>query len=114
MLLDPQQIKLVFSNLADNSIYFIKENGKITVTTKIIKDTLLIEWIDTGPGIPKEALNKIFEIAYTTRIDGFGLGLFHTKAIVEEYGGNISVDSRHQNGTKFIIKLPIIGKDKGR
>ncbi len=107
LYIDPKQMKMAFSNLADNSVFYMKNGGKIKIFIYRKKNTLFIEWSDTGIGIPNKIINKIFEIGYTTKADGFGLGLFHTRAIIEEYGGNISVDSDYKKGAKFLIRLPI-------
>ena len=107
LYVDPRYLKIALSNLADNSIFFTEENGTIKLSVYKKEETLFIEWSDTGLGIPKEAINKIFKIGYTTRLNGFGLGLFHAKTIIEEYGGNIYVDDKYKNGAKFIIRLPI-------
>src|SRR4030067_1085103 len=62
---------------------------------------------DTGCGIPRENLNHIFNPFFTTREEGTGLGLAITKRIIEDHGGNISVESRQGEGTKFRIRLPL-------
>ena len=62
---------------------------------------------DTGCGIPEERLNHIFNPFFTTREEGTGLGLAITKRIIEAHGGNISVESRQGEGTKFRIRLPL-------
>jgi len=58
-------------------------------------------------GIPEERLNHIFNPFFTTREEGTGLGLAITKRIIEAHGGNISVESRQGEGTKFRIRLPL-------
>jgi signal transduction histidine kinase len=63
---------------------------------------------DTGIGIPKNNLSKIFNPFFSTRSDGTGLGLSITKNIVEQHGGRIEVESQVHVGTKFTITLPII------
>jgi signal transduction histidine kinase len=62
---------------------------------------------DTGVGIPKDNLSKIFNPFFSTRPDGTGLGLSITKNIVEQHGGTIEVESTVDVGTKFIITLPV-------
>lgn len=107
LFIDQKQIKIVFSNLADNSVYFMENGGTIGITVYKEMDTIFIEWTDTGPGISINEIEKIFEFAFTTKISGFGLGLFHSRAMIEDSGGSISVDGNFRNGAKFIIRLPI-------
>ena len=63
---------------------------------------------DTGPGIPKEELKKLFIPFFTTKDNGTGLGLAISQRIVEAHNGNISVKSKKGKGTTFIISLPIL------
>lgn len=110
--IDPEQINIVFSNMADNSISFMKKGGVIKITIYKKKNTLFIEWSDSGSGIPCEIVKQIFDIGFTTRADGFGLGLFHTKTIIEDYGGSITLDQEYRCGAKFIIRLPMLSERK--
>ena len=66
-----------------------------------------LEVIDTGPGLPPEDLDKIFDVHYSTKTGGSGLGLPTTRRIVREHGGNIRVESEPGKGTRFIIHLPV-------
>lgn len=61
---------------------------------------------DTGVGIPRENLGKIFNPFFSTRLDGTGLGLSITRNMIEQHGGRIEVESKVNVGTKFIITLP--------
>ena len=63
---------------------------------------------DTGPGIPEELVDKLFNPFFTTRAEAVGLGLFVTKQIVHRYGGSIRVASRVGEGSLFIIQLPYL------
>jgi signal transduction histidine kinase len=78
-----------------------KDDGKEAREVQIIFE-------DTGTGIPRENLPKIFNPFFSTRPDGTGLGLAITKNIVEQNGGKIEVKSEVNVGTKFIITLPAI------
>jgi len=62
--------------------------------------------IDTGPGIPPEVQAHLFEPFYTTKKEGFGLGLFIVQKVVEGHGGHIEVKSRAGQGTVFKIFIP--------
>jgi signal transduction histidine kinase len=66
-------------------------------------DKVVIEVEDSGPGIPEELLPRVFDLVFTTKQQGTGLGLYSCKASVGEHGGAISV---HNDSTRFIIELP--------
>ena len=63
--------------------------------------------VDTGCGIPRETVDKIFDPLFTTRAKGIGLGLAVCKAIIDRHEGNIEVESQVGKGTTFIIRLPL-------
>lgn len=71
---------------------------------------LNIEVSDTGVGMPKENLDNVFELYFSTKKKGVGLGLYLTKRIVERHNGNVSIKSQEGKGTTLSINLPI-GKD---
>ena len=66
---------------------------------------LLITVKDNGPGIPKNIMDKIFEKGFSTKGEGRGVGLFHTKQLIESLGGSISVESMEGMGTKFTVSV---------
>ncbi len=103
---DPIQIKMVFVNLAQNSIDAMPEGGRISLSISKSKKNLLLKWTDSGGGISLNDAQKIFDIFWTTKDNGSGLGLFHVKAIIEEHGGSISLDLIYKKGARFIIILP--------
>lgn len=76
---------------------------------RVSGEAVVIEFSDTGPGIPPEDLPKIFEPFYTTRIRGTGLGLAVSYGIIEQHHGELAVRSAVGQGTTFRIKLPVAG-----
>jgi PAS domain S-box-containing protein len=105
--IDPIQIKLVLWNLARNSIEAMPEGGKISISISKFQENILIEWTDSGTGIPPGNAQKIFEVFWTSKDKGYGLGLFHAKAIIEEHHGSIALDTNNTGGARFLIKLPL-------
>jgi PAS domain S-box-containing protein len=108
------QIQQVFLNILLNAVDAIsekkeKKNEKITVTSQADSDWLTITFVDTGPGIKEENINKIFEPFFTTKKEGkgTGLGLWVSYGIVKSFQGDIKVKSKINEGTTFVIKLPI-------
>jgi len=109
---DPFHIEQVFINLIDNAIKYT-EHGEVTITLRQEKDTLIIEITDTGIGIPREHLPRIFERFYVVdksrskTLGGTGLGLSIVKHIILSHNGTIHVDSIVGKGTTFTITLPL-------
>ena len=97
------KLVVVFSNLVENSIEAMKNNGVINIFAREGTDFVMIDLKDSGPGFPPESLKKIFSSLFTTKSGGNGLGLKVTKTIIETHGGTISV---RNNPTTFSIKLP--------
>jgi PAS domain S-box-containing protein len=101
-LADKKLFSIALNNLILNGIQAIDGKGILDVTVEE-KDSVIIQVKDSGKGIPKENLNKIFEPLFTTKMQGTGLGLSSVKSIVESHGGIISVTSPP---TIFTITLP--------
>ena len=103
------QLNQVFMNLLVNAAQAIEEQGQIDIATHSADGAIVIEIADTGCGIPADHLNRIFEPFFTTKAvgKGTGLGLSIVYDIVEKHGGEIAVESRPGNGTRFTIRLPI-------
>jgi len=97
------KLVVVFSNLVENSIEAMKNNGVINIFAREGTDYIMIDLKDSGPGFPPESLKKVFSSLFTTKSDGNGLGLKVVKTIIETHGGTISV---RNNPTTFSIKLP--------
>jgi PAS domain S-box-containing protein len=104
------QLKQVFMNIIVNAAEAIHGSGTLTITTSPTPDRkfVLVEFTDTGEGIPAENLSRIFDPFFTTKDvgKGTGLGLATSYGIVEEHGGKIRVKSKVGEGTTFTIELP--------
>jgi len=109
---DPQGLEGVFVNLLSNAIKYTPNGGKITVSIGLEGDYLRVSVSDTGVGIPKEDLPKIFDKFYrvrtreTRQVIGTGLGLAIVKGIVEAHLGKIEVESEVGKGSTFTVYLP--------
>ena len=102
------QLRQVFLNMISNARDAMPEGGTLTVTTDSLMENISIKISDTGIGIPKENLGKIFEAFYTTKDDvkGVGLGLSVCFGFIKDHGGDIEVESEPGVGTVFTIILP--------
>jgi len=109
---DEYMITTVLRNLMYNAIKFTKQGGKITVGAKEHKDHIKIEVTDTGIGIPKQDIEKLFQpdvyfkTSGTAKESGTGLGLMLCKDFIEKNGGKIKVTSTEGKGSKFCITIP--------
>jgi signal transduction histidine kinase len=110
VLADRHRIMQVLSNLIGNSLKFTPAGGVVSLSAEQKDDHVLVTLADSGPGIPKEHLGKIFSRYWqekrTERL-GAGLGLPIAKGIVEAHGGEIWVESEQGKGTKFFFTLPL-------
>jgi len=107
--LDYEQMEQALLNVAINAVQAMKSGGTLSFSTTYNPAEKLVEAdiSDTGPGIPSESLEDIFEPFYTTKPKGTGLGLSITSTIIESHKGFIEVKTVPGEGTQFTIKLPI-------
>jgi len=106
---DPDLIKQAFLNLFINATQAMGKNGdgELIVRSVLRDEEVEINVIDTGPGIPEQLQEKIFEAYYTTKPGGTGLGLPTCRRIIEEHDGHIDLHSEPGKGTSFTIVLPL-------
>ncbi len=103
-----KRLLIMFRNIIDNSIKYMKKAGTLVVTISTIEDDIFIVLKDTGNGLPENETKHIFELNFqgSNRISGNGLGLTQAKAIVEHYGGTIYARSPEGSGMGIYIQLP--------
>ncbi len=104
---DQSKIKQVFINLIKNSIDAIGSNGIIKIKIHKKNNEVVIDIIDDGAGIPKENEEKIFNLYFTTKASGTGIGLAVIQRIIQEHNGIISIASKENYGTTISIRLQI-------
>ena len=108
--LEPNAVELreVLVNLIMNAIGAMPEGGILTLRSFVAGEHVLVAVSDTGEGIAREYQSTIFQPFMTTRKDGSGLGLSVSRAIIESYGGTISVESTPGEGATFTLALPAV------
>ncbi len=115
---DPLKIDEVIHNYISNAIKYNKENGLITIKAETNNDWIKISFIDTGIGIKKEDLPRLYTDFFRSTdakksgIEGTGLGLGITRRIIERYGGRVGADSNYMEGSTFYFELPIYKSEK--
>lgn len=105
--LDADLIKQSLMNILQNAFDATKNNGQVVFKHFRLSNNLIIEISDNGVGISAEQLKKIFDLYFTTKKDGNGLGLSISQKIIAQHNGSISVTSNVNKGTTFKIILPI-------
>ncbi|HXI51237.1 MAG TPA: ATP-binding protein [Candidatus Saccharimonadales bacterium] len=107
---DPNRLRQVFANLLDNALKYTPEGGRVTITTRNEPGQVVVQFLDTGIGIPEEEQDKIWTRLYrgdkSRSQRGLGLGLSLVKAVVEAHHGRATVVSRVGQGSEFTIVLP--------
>lgn len=110
---DKEQLGEAITNIILNSIEALPDGGKIKISSTVVyspilktKKGIIIEIEDNGIGIPSDKLKEIFKPYYSTKKEGFGIGLTLTKRIIEAHGGKINVYSKEGVGTRFAVFLP--------
>ena len=112
ILADPDQLEQAFGNIILNGIQAMQEGGQLVIKSEVTDPGLIaVSVSDTGVGIPRDDIKKIFEPLFTTKAKGIGLGLALTKTLVEGNGGVIEVESEESKGSTFTVRLPVSEKE---
>jgi two-component system sensor histidine kinase GlrK len=110
--MDEERILQALRNLIGNAVKFTPGGGHITISAQTVEKGVRVSVADTGPGVPKEDLNAIFDkfkqasLTSYNKIKGTGLGLAIVKHIINAHGGKVWVESEPGHGSIFIFLLP--------
>ena len=107
LFIDPELIKTCIFNSILNAFQAMPEGGDLTVSTNVSNGKASIIIQDTGIGVPKENLSRLFEPFFSTKSAGLGLGLAMTRRVVEEHGGKVDFQSLEGKGSTIAISLPV-------
>ena len=105
VLVDPGKIKIAFLNIIVNAIEAMQENGILHISTESRNNRCIVKIADSGKGLSKDDLGRLFEPYFTTKEKGTGLGLTNTQNIILAHNANINVESELSKGTTFIISF---------
>jgi PAS domain S-box-containing protein len=106
LMVDTGRMERVLTNLVLNAFQAMGGNGAVTLSARAEGGFALLEVADNGPGIPEEALARVFDPFYSTKDSGSGLGLWICKGIVEEHGGGMEAAGLKPSGCAIRIRLP--------
>lgn len=107
VFVDPRQIEQVLVNLIINAYQAMPEGGQLTIMAGVEKGQVSLAITDSGHGISRGNMKKLFEPLFTTRARGIGLGLAVSKNLVEVNGGSIRAKSQKGKGSTFVVILPV-------
>lgn len=111
VIFDEGQLQQVFFNLIKNALEAMKDGGALAIAIDVTDAEVAISFRDTGSGIPAADLGRLFEPYHTTKGElGNGLGLMMCRRIVRAHGGEIDVESKEGEGTRFTVRLPRLEK----
>lgn len=111
---DADLIKQAVLNVVQNGAQAMPEGGKLEVTLEDDRKTAILRIADEGAGIPDDVREKIFNLYFTTKAEGSGIGLAMTYRILQLHHGSIEVQSRRERGTEFVMRIPLSATDWGR
>ncbi|MFN3682076.1 MAG: ATP-binding protein, partial [Nitrospira sp.] len=103
-----EQIQQVLTNVVLNARHAISEQGEISILVAQSNDSAMIIVKDTGRGVPRAMLGRLFRPSQSSRPGGLGIGLYQCRKIVEAHGGTIHLWSQEGEGTQVTIKLPLM------
>jgi signal transduction histidine kinase len=107
-LLDARELRKAFLNLMLNGLEALREGGRLTVTTGYSAETRSVTIVieDTGMGMSEDTLSRIFDLFFTTKPSGTGLGMALARSVVDLHGGALAVQSNLGKGTRVTVRLP--------
>lgn len=104
---DDNQIFQAVLNLVINAIEAMPSGGTLRITQAVLGSDLVLIFGDTGPGVPSDLEERIFNPFFTTKVDGTGLGLAKVFAVMESHGGRVECRSEADHGAKFCLYFPL-------
>ena len=105
--IDQKKMKQVFVNIIQNSVEAMPNGGKLIIQIVKHEKRLEIKITDTGIGIPENMKRMLFKPFFSTKENGIGLGLLHSKNVVEAHNGELLLESKENQGTTIQIMLPL-------
>ena len=111
---DADLLKQAALNVIENGAQAMPEGGKLEISLEVDRKQAIIRIADEGVGIPDEIRDRIFDLYFTTKSGGSGIGLAMTYRILQLHHGGIEVQSREERGTEFRLRIPLSATDWGR
>ncbi|MGA2809305.1 MAG: ATP-binding protein [Terracidiphilus sp.] len=112
--IDADLLKQAVLNVIQNGAQAMQEGGRLEVVLEEDRKSAVLRISDEGPGIPDEIRGKIFDLYFTTKSGGSGIGLAMTYRILQLHQGSVEVQSRLDRGTEFVLRIPLAATEWGR
>jgi len=111
---DADLLKQAFLNVIQNGAQAMPDGGRLQVVLEEDRKSAVLRIADEGTGIPADIREKIFDLYFTTKSGGSGIGLAMTYRILQLHHGNVEVQSRPERGTEFLLRIPLSATEWGR
>jgi len=112
--IDADLMKQAALNVIQNGAQAMQEGGRLDVVLEEDRKSAVLRISDEGPGIPDDIRGKIFDLYFTTKSGGSGIGLAMTYRILQLHQGSVEVQSRPGRGTEFLLRIPLAATEWGR
>jgi signal transduction histidine kinase len=112
--IDADLLKQAVLNVIQNGAQAMKQGGRLEVVLEEGRKEALLRVTDEGPGIPEEIREKIFDLYFTTKSEGSGIGLAMTYRILQFHHGSVEVQSKAERGAEFLLRIPLAATEWGR
>jgi len=103
---DPDQVKQVFFNVIKNAVDAMVKNPRLKIFLRSDEENVYLQFADSGKGISKEDLSKVFQPYFTTKKEGHGLGMMIVHRIMRAHGGQVGIESKTRTGTVITLQFP--------
>jgi signal transduction histidine kinase len=111
---DADLLKQAVINVLQNGAQAMPEGGRLRVVLEEVKKMAVLRIADEGAGIPEEIRDKIFDLYFTTKTGGSGIGLAMTYRILQLHHGSVEVENSGNRGTEFVLRIPLTVTEWGR
>jgi len=112
--IDADLLKQAVLNVMQNGAQAMQQGGKLNVVLEEDRNTAVLRIADEGTGIPDEIRERIFDLYFTTKCGGSGIGLAMTYRVLQLHHGSIEVQSKQGSGTEFLLRIPLAATERGR
>ncbi len=112
VMADPVRLLQALLNVVINAMQAVARNGRVEIAASVVGHSVVVQVMDTGHGIPSDKLGSVFDLYFTTKEEGHGLGLWIAQQIVTAHKGKLEAHNRPEGGAVFTMSLPMAGSSK--